>query len=97
MTKFVNLESTMLMRSELELLVKAGRRFFVTLTCFCFDQKSVQQRDSGRAFVLGERVQYVLLGGHRTQDEAAEDPLTAGLQNLTPDYELYWKNKLLKR
>ena len=56
----------------------------------------VQQRDSGRNFVLGERVQYVLLSGHRTQDEAAEDPLTAGLQSLSPDYELYWRNKLMK-
>lgn len=56
----------------------------------------MQQRDSGRSFVLGERVQYILLSGHRTQDEAAEDPLTAGLENLTPDYELYWRNKLLK-
>ena len=56
----------------------------------------LQQRDNGRTFVLGERVQYVLLTGHRTQDEAAEEPLTAGLDSLTPDYELYWKNKLLK-
>lgn len=44
--------------------------------------------------MLGERLQYVLLPGERLQDEAAEDPLTAALDNRTADSELYWKNKL---
>ena len=37
----------------------------------------LQKRDPGRTFVLGERLSYILLPGLRTQDEAAEDPLTA--------------------
>lgn len=45
---------------------------------------------------MGERVQYVLLPGVRTQDEAAEDPLTAVLAGQQADFELYWKNKLLR-
>ena len=56
----------------------------------------MQQRDPGRSFVLGERLQYVLLPGLRTQDEAAEDPLTAVLAGQQADFELYWKNKLLR-
>jgi len=32
--------------------------------------------------------------GARTQDEAAEDPFTAARLGLTPNYELYWTNKL---
>ena len=54
----------------------------------------MQQRDKGRSFVLGERLQYVLLPGERLQDEAAEDPLTAALEERMADSELYWKNKL---
>lgn len=57
---------------------------------------ALQQRDAGRSFVLGERLQYVLLPGQRTQDEAAEDPLTAVLAGQQADFELYWKNKLLR-
>ena len=56
----------------------------------------MQQRDPGRSFVLGERLQYVLLPGLRTQDEAAEDPLTAVLAGQQADFELYWRNKLLR-
>ena len=56
----------------------------------------MQQRDPGRSFVLGERLQYVLLPGLRTQDEAAEDPLTAVLAGQQADFELYWKNKMLR-
>lgn len=56
----------------------------------------LQQRDPGRTFVLGERLQYVLLPGARTQDEGAEDPLTAAKQQRHGDAELYWKNKLLR-
>lgn len=56
----------------------------------------MQQRDPGRSFVLGERLQYVLLPGMRTQDEAAEDPLTAVLAGQQANFELYWKNKLLR-
>ncbi|DBA67150.1 TPA: hypothetical protein ACH3X2_001471 [Trebouxia sp. C0005] len=56
----------------------------------------MQQRDPGRSFVLGERLQYVLLPGLRTQDEAAEDPLTAVLAGQQADFDLYWKNKLLR-
>ncbi len=44
--------------------------------------------------MLGERLNYVLLPGQRTQDDAAEDPLTAVKALAQPDYELYWKNKL---
>ena len=46
--------------------------------------------------MLGERLGYVLLAGHRTQDEAAEDPLTAAKGGLQADYDLYWRNKLLR-
>ncbi|KAL0056285.1 hypothetical protein WJX82_009537 [Trebouxia sp. C0006] len=56
----------------------------------------LQQRDPGRSFVLGERLQYILLPGLRTQDEAAEDPLTAVLAGQQADFDLYWKNKLLR-
>ena len=56
--------------------------------------RCLQTRDPGRAFVLGERLNYVLLPGQRTQDDAAEDPLTAVKALAQPDYELYWKNKL---
>ena len=59
-------------------------------------QTGLQQRDVGRSFVLGERLQYVLLPGQRTQDEAAEDPLTAVMASQQADFELYWKNKLLR-
>lgn len=52
------------------------------------------QRDPGRSFVLGERLQYVLTGGHKLQDDAAEDPLTAARAGAPADYELYWRNKL---
>lgn len=57
---------------------------------------AVQQRDPGRTFVLGERLSYVLLPGARTQDDAAEDPLTAAKAGCSGDYELYWQNKLKK-
>lgn len=63
-----------------------------SLRCGC----GMQQRDPGRSFVLGERLQYVLLPGLRTQDEAAEDPLTAVRAGQQADFELYWKNKLLR-
>jgi len=53
-----------------------------------------QQRDAGRAFVLGERIPYVLLPGPATQDEAAEDPLAAAKAGLQGDLQLYWRNKL---
>ncbi|GMH36104.1 hypothetical protein BSKO_03972 [Bryopsis sp. KO-2023] len=56
----------------------------------------IQQRDPTRKFSLGERLQYVILSGHRTQDDAAEDPLTALMNGLTPDFHLYWKNKLMR-
>jgi DNA polymerase delta subunit 1 len=54
------------------------------------------QRDPGRSFVLGERLQYVLTSGHKLQDDAAEDPLVAVHAGLRPDYDLYWKNKIQK-
>ncbi len=54
----------------------------------------LQQRDPGRTFVLGERLQYVLLPGAATQDEAAEDPLTAAKAGAPANFELYWRNKL---
>ena len=57
---------------------------------------AVQKRDPGRTFVLGERLSYILLPGLRTQDEAAEDPLTAARAGCAADYELYWQNKLRK-
>ena len=56
----------------------------------------MQQRDKGRTFVLGERLQYVLLPGIRLQDDAAEDPLTAALANNSADNELYWRSKMQK-
>ena len=46
--------------------------------------------------MLGERLSYILLPGLRTQDEAAEDPLTAAKASCAADYELYWQNKLRK-
>lgn len=52
------------------------------------------QRDPGRKFLLGERLQYVLLAGARLQDEAAEAPLVAAQYGLVPNYELYLRNKL---
>lgn len=69
-----------------------GQTHCLILTSFLW----MQQRDPGRSFVLGERLQYVLLPGLRTQDEAAEDPLTAVLAGQQADFELYWKNKLLR-
>jgi len=54
------------------------------------------QRDPGRSFVLGERLQYVLTSGHKLQDDAAEDPYMAVQSGLRPDYDLYWKNKIQK-
>jgi DNA polymerase delta subunit 1 len=54
------------------------------------------QRDPGRSFVLGERLQYVLTSGHKLQDDASEDPLVAVRSGLRPDYDLYWKNKIQK-
>lgn len=54
----------------------------------------MQQRDKGRSFVLGERLQYVLLPGERLQDEAAEDPLTAAMEQRAANWELYWRAKL---
>jgi DNA polymerase delta subunit 1 len=52
------------------------------------------QRDPGKRFLLGERLSYVLVSGARTQEEAAEDPLTAAQQALPLNYDLYWTNKL---
>ena len=59
-----------------------------------FNGVLLQQRDPGRTFVLGERLQYVLLPGATTQDEAAEDPLTAAKAGAPANFELYWRNKL---
>lgn len=56
----------------------------------------LSQRDPGRSFVLGERLQYVLTAGHKLQDDAAEDPYQAARAGLSPDYDLYWKNKILR-
>ncbi|KAK9810365.1 hypothetical protein WJX72_009511 [[Myrmecia] bisecta] len=56
----------------------------------------LQQRDAGRTFGLGERLQYVLLPGMRTQDEAAEDPLAAAKAQRSADVDLYWTNKMQK-
>jgi DNA polymerase delta subunit 1 len=53
----------------------------------------LSQRDPDKKWLLGERLSYVLLTGARTQDEAAEDPLTVTQLNLTPNYALYWTNK----
>ncbi|KAL4424029.1 hypothetical protein ABPG75_001330 [Micractinium tetrahymenae] len=55
----------------------------------------LNQRDPGRTFVLGERLQYVLLAGHKKQDDAAEDPLTAAAAGQNADYNLYWQKKML--
>lgn len=52
------------------------------------------QRDPGRAFVLGERLRYVLLSGQSKQEDAAEDPLTAAVHALPVNYELIWTNKI---
>jgi hypothetical protein len=49
---------------------------------------------TGRTFLLGERLSYVLLSGARLQDEAAEDPLLTLEAGLVPAYELYFHNKL---
>lgn len=38
--------------------------------------------------------QYVLLPGHKLQEEAAEDPLEAARAGLQADLELYWRNKM---
>ncbi|KAL6767178.1 hypothetical protein ACKKBG_A38930 [Auxenochlorella protothecoides x Auxenochlorella symbiontica] len=54
------------------------------------------QRDPGRAFVLGERLPYVLLAGAPKQDDAAEDPATAARSGARADYLLYWNNKLVR-
>jgi len=53
------------------------------------------QRDPGCSFVLGQRLQYILVSGRgKLQEDAAEDPLTVLRQGLIPDYQLYWRNKL---
>jgi hypothetical protein len=44
--------------------------------------------------VLGERVPYVLLAGHKRQDDAAEDPVAALQTRAHPNAELYWSNKV---
>ncbi|KFM28990.1 DNA polymerase delta catalytic subunit [Auxenochlorella protothecoides] len=54
------------------------------------------QRDPGRAFVLGERLPYVLLAGAPKQDDAAEDPVMAVRSGTRADYLLYWNNKLVR-
>lgn len=54
----------------------------------------ISQRDPGRSFVLGERLQYVLTAGHKLQEDAAEEPLEAAKAGLQPAYDIYWKNKL---
>ena len=54
----------------------------------------LSQREPGRSFVLGERLPYVLLAGHRLQEDAAEDPLAAARAGAAPDLDLYWRNKL---
>ena len=56
---------------------------------------AVQQRDAGRTFVLGQRLNYVHLAGARLQDDSAEDPVAAVQRSALPDYGLYWHNKLL--
>ena len=68
--------------------------WLLTPFAWCLALGLVQQRDPGRTFVLGERVSYVLLPGAGTQDERAEDPLTAAKAGAPADYELYWTNKL---
>ena len=52
-------------------------------------------RDPGRVRVLGERVPYVLLNGFKSQDDAAEDPVTAIQNKAAPNVSLYWQNKVL--
>ena len=52
-------------------------------------------RDPGRVRVLGERVPYVLLNGFKSQDDAAEDPVTAMNNKAAPNVSLYWQNKVL--
>ena len=52
-------------------------------------------RDPGRVRVLGERVPYVLLNGFKSQDDAAEDPVTAMQNKAAPNVSLYWQNKVL--
>lgn len=56
----------------------------------------ISNRDPDRAFLLGERVPFVLLQDARgaTQASQAEDPLTALLLNLQPDVAKYWTNKM---
>lgn len=39
----------------------------------------------------GERVPYVLLQGHKKQDDAAEDPLLAAQEGRPPNVRLYWE------
>eukprot|EP00803_Ostreobium_quekettii_P009207 evm.model.scf_772EXC.4 EVM.evm.TU.scf_772EXC.4 scf_772EXC:31453-42840(-) len=56
----------------------------------------LQQRDPDHKFSLGERLQYVLLAGFRTQNESAEDPVVALKSGMQPDFALYWRNKLMK-
>lgn len=51
-------------------------------------------RDPGRVRVLGERVPYVLLNGFKSQDDAAEDPVTAMQNKASPNVALYWTNKV---
>ena len=55
----------------------------------------LKQRDGGRSFVLGERLPYVLTGGHKLQDDASEDPLYAAKHGIAADVELYWKKKMM--
>jgi DNA polymerase delta subunit 1 len=52
-------------------------------------------RDPGRVRVLGERVPYVLLNGFKSQDDAAEDPVTALQNKASPNVSLYWNNKVM--
>ena len=52
-------------------------------------------RDPGRVRVLGERVPYILLSGFKSQDDAAEDPVTAMQNKAVPNVSLYWQNKVL--
>lgn len=55
----------------------------------------LQKEDPGREFVLGERVPYVLLAGHKqNQMESAEDPVAALHTRAQPDLLLYWHNKV---
>jgi len=54
----------------------------------------MQRRDRGKTFLLGERVPFILLNGHTTQDDAAEDPLVVLQNHGLPNYALYWNNKV---